>query len=249
MRYKIKNINLENKRSRYFKRSVFVGGRRLRLGEVAIVDENALFGMERSIAYPGQKWDRFHQIYAEPITETGTHPAEKKPVAAAKSPKTDKVDVKVNTTKPKPEVKPESVETAKAQEHKPVGTSHPQKPEQEIPWRDEEVEEVPKEEDAVEVPQEEDVDMTEDELGVFNEESDPADIPEPDKPQKRGRKKAAAAPEEEIEPPKKAKSSSKPKHKAKDKDDADEEEAKTKSKGKTKSSSKSKQGKSKKKSK
>lgn len=67
MRYKIRNINLENKRSRFFKRSVFVNGRRLRVGDTTIVEQDALDQLGKYVAYPGQKWERTHQIYAEPI--------------------------------------------------------------------------------------------------------------------------------------------------------------------------------------
>lgn len=92
MRYKIRNINMENKRSRFFKRNILVGGRRVRPGQTVTVDEEALDAVNpQYVAYPGEPWGRMHQLYAVPIDAIGAietvaeePPAPPEPVAPKK---------------------------------------------------------------------------------------------------------------------------------------------------------------------
>lgn len=115
MRYKVKNINLENKKSRYFKRPVFIGGKRLRLGETAIVDEAAITGAMRYVVFEGEAWGREHQLLAIPIIDMKA--------TAPYNPR--EITVKVDVKAPKEKAKPDKGKT-------------PPAPPANIPFRDEE---------------------------------------------------------------------------------------------------------------
>lgn len=128
MRYKIKNINLENKRSRSFKKNVFVEGRRLKLGEAIIVDERTLVPLSGIVAFPGDKWTGQHQLYAEPlddIREAAKEPAKPKidpvvepKIAAESDPISETVTI-IDEIDPVVEPEPEPTKTEVKVEEQP----------------------------------------------------------------------------------------------------------------------------------
>lgn len=69
MLYRVTNINLKNKSSKRFKRHVSVAGKSLNLGSSTVVTEEELAEVMAMVAMPGVKWNRFHQLAAEPIED------------------------------------------------------------------------------------------------------------------------------------------------------------------------------------
>ena len=69
MLYRVTNINLKNKSSKRFKRHVSVAGKSLNLGSSTVITEEELAGVMEMVAMPGVKWNRFHQLAAEPIED------------------------------------------------------------------------------------------------------------------------------------------------------------------------------------
>lgn len=69
MLYRVTNINLKNKSSKRFKRHVSVAGKSLNLGSSTVITENELAEVMEMVAMPGVRWNRFHQLAAEPIED------------------------------------------------------------------------------------------------------------------------------------------------------------------------------------
>ena len=69
MLYRVTNINLKNKSSKRFKRHVSVAGKSLNLGSSTVITEEELAEVMEMVAMPGVRWNRFHQLAAEPIED------------------------------------------------------------------------------------------------------------------------------------------------------------------------------------
>lgn len=123
MRYRIKNINLENRKSRYWKRPILVAGQRLRMGGYLIVNEEDLRPIMKHVAFEGDAWGPNHQIYAVALKPK----VERAPVEAPTQEASQETDIKariesINVDTDYPAEEPYETEITEVEETAPEYT-------------------------------------------------------------------------------------------------------------------------------